>query len=218
MVSITLIIIKIFDSKVCVSNYLIIFYSFSEVPTGVVTFTRRSIPEEKLHDWKNSEISLATLKMCVSDSVLIENDGEGLLQVDFANKIFGGGVLTKKNCFEEEILFMIYPELICGRLFIEALDDNECIVIKGCERFNTHIGYGSEFEWKGDYKDASPKDSSRRRERTFVAMDAIKFNKKTKKDEYKEQNILRELIKVMIFCISYSCSIDVLIEFCFFFQ
>ena len=42
----------------------------------------------------------------------------------------GGGALGN-GLVQEEIRFMICPELIVSRLFTEVLDLNECLVIKG---------------------------------------------------------------------------------------
>ena len=53
-----------------------------------------------------------------------------LFQVDFANRFIGGGVLGH-GCVQEEIRFLICPELIVSRLFTEALDANECVVMTG---------------------------------------------------------------------------------------
>ena len=52
------------------------------------------------------------------------------LQVDFANKYIGGGVLGE-GCVQEEIRFVICPELIVSLLFTEVLDRNEAVVITG---------------------------------------------------------------------------------------
>lgn len=52
------------------------------------------------------------------------------LQVDFANQFVGGGV-TGSGLVQEEIRFLINPELIVSRLFTEALDHNECLIITG---------------------------------------------------------------------------------------
>lgn len=51
-------------------------------------------------------------------------------QVDFANKFVGGGV-TSSGLVQEEIRFLINPELIVSRLFTEVLDDNDCLIITG---------------------------------------------------------------------------------------
>lgn len=53
-----------------------------------------------------------------------------VLQVDFANKLIGGGVLTH-GCVQEEIRFLICPEMIISRLFTEILEKNECLLMKG---------------------------------------------------------------------------------------
>ena len=51
-------------------------------------------------------------------------------QVDFANKYIGGGVLGE-GCVQEEIRFVICPELIVSILLTEVLDHNEAVVITG---------------------------------------------------------------------------------------
>ena len=60
-------------------------------------------------------------------------------QVDFANRKVGGGVL-RDGCVQEETLFVLYPELICARLFTEALEEDEALLITGAERFNQYKG------------------------------------------------------------------------------
>ena len=42
----------------------------------------------------------------------------------------GGGVI-RTGCVQEEIQFIIHPELIVSRLFTEKLADNEVVIIKG---------------------------------------------------------------------------------------
>ena len=50
--------------------------------------------------------------------------------MDFANKTIGGGVLGEGSV-QEEIRFVICPELIVSLLFTEVLEDNEAVVITG---------------------------------------------------------------------------------------
>lgn len=57
-----------------------------------------------------------------------------LHQVDFANRFVGGGV-TGHGLVQEEIRFLINPELIVSRLFTEALEYNECLIITGVWSF-----------------------------------------------------------------------------------
>ena len=51
-------------------------------------------------------------------------------QVDFANKFLGGGVLGQ-GCVQEEIRFLICPEMLISRLFTECLEKNECLLMIG---------------------------------------------------------------------------------------
>lgn len=41
---------------------------------------------------------------------------------------------------QEEIRFMINPELIVGMLFMACMEDNEAIEIVGAERFSQYMG------------------------------------------------------------------------------
>ncbi|OCT72036.1 hypothetical protein XELAEV_180350184mg, partial [Xenopus laevis] len=66
----------------------------------------------------------------VTSEGTIEGNGHGMLQVDFANRFVGGGV-TGGGLVQEEIRFLINPELIVSRLFTEVLDSNECLIITG---------------------------------------------------------------------------------------
>ncbi|GLD62818.1 poly(ADP-ribose) glycohydrolase-like isoform X1 [Lates japonicus] len=100
-------------------------------PTGLVTFTRKSL--DKPLNWKSSQTQLTKLHITCEGT--IEDDGYGMLQVDFANRFVGGGV-TSSGLVQEEIRFLINPELIVSRLFTEALDHNECLIItvlSGCK-------------------------------------------------------------------------------------
>ena len=59
-------------------------------------------------------------------------------QVDFANKLVGGGVLGR-GCVQEEIRFLGFTEMIVSRLFTEELGDHECLVVTGLTVFS-HVG------------------------------------------------------------------------------
>lgn len=172
-------------------TYIFIFITVA--PTGVVTFTRRSVPENELPKWNACTTTFDTTPLHVSDDGTIEDDGEGLLQVDFANKFMGGGVLNY-GCVQEEIRFVICPELLVSRLFTECLAENECMIMMGCERFSAYKGYASSFTWMGAIVDETPFDSSRRRKCTIVAIDAFPFSNRRK--QYTESLMKRELNKV----------------------
>ena len=58
---------------------------------------------------------------------------------------------------QEEIRFVICPELIVARLFTERLEDNECLIVTGPERFSNYCGYASSFRWYGNHIDKAPR-------------------------------------------------------------
>ncbi|KAL1210189.1 putative poly(ADP-ribose) glycohydrolase 2 [Cardamine amara subsp. amara] len=86
---------------------------------------------------------------------------------------------------------MINPELIAGMLFLPRMDENEAIEIVGVERFSLYTGFGSSFQFAGDYIYKKELDSFMRRKRRVVAMDAIQPGKR----QYKPAGLLREVNK-----------------------
>lgn len=154
---------------------------------------RRSVQKTQLPNWSACNDEISKIKLHVCDEGTIEDDGAGLLQVDFANKFLGGGVLNY-GCVQEEIRFVICPELLVSRLFTEKLEDNECMIIMGCERFSVYTGYASTFQFLRPYVDDTPFDSSKRRKCTIVAIDAEPF--RSKSQQFEEDMLLRELNKV----------------------
>lgn len=181
------------------------------VPTGVVTFTRYSVVKDDIPNWDHCRMTFEKSLLHVSADGTIEDDGQGMLQVDFANKKIGGGVLNQ-GCVQEEIMFMIYPELLCSRLFTEELLKNECLVILGCERFNYYNGYAKTFQWAGSFVDKTFDDEFRRRNCAIVALDAIQF--KYPAVQYKDHMLERELNKVhtVLFSLIELCSFKELIK------
>lgn len=122
----------------------------------------------------------------------IEDQGVGLLQVDFANKYLGGGVLGR-GCVQEEIRFVICPELFVTKLIAEVLRPQEALFMVGCERFSAYCGYASSFTFAGEFADATPFDQSRRRCCAIVAIDALNFGDAA--DQYRVDLMRRELNK-----------------------
>jgi len=73
------------------------------------------------------------------------------VQVNFANKRLGGGVL-RLGCVQEEIRFLICPELIVAILLCENMSSNESVVITGVERFSNYNSFARNFMFAGDYE------------------------------------------------------------------
>lgn len=169
----------------CILNY---FNRITQsMPSGLVTFTRRCINEFPIFEKSNSKIFDCEIR---SDGTI--EDCEDALQMDFANKYIGGGVLSR-GCVQEEIRFVLCPELMISCLFCHVMLNNECILVRGFERFNSYKGYANTFEWNGDFRDTTTFDSLGHRKVELLALDALHFiNKRTQFDSLM---ISRELKK-----------------------
>lgn len=165
------------------------FRTFTEQkPTGLVTFTRKTL--DKPPHWKSSQTPLTKLHITCEGT--IEDDGCGMLQVDFANQFVGGGV-TSSGLVQEEIRFLINPELIVSRLFTEALGHNECLIITGTQQYSKYRGYAQTYRWNGIHQDTTPSDEWQRRCTEIVAIDALQF--KSFLEQFRPDKINRELNK-----------------------
>ncbi|XP_039904702.1 poly(ADP-ribose) glycohydrolase [Simochromis diagramma] len=173
-----------------------IMHYFKEVtdestrPKGLVTFERECLSDTDMHTWENCKANLS--KLHITSEGQIELQGKGMLQVDFANSLIGGGVLGS-GLLQEEILFVINPELIVARLFTEKLEDNECLIITGSQQFSSYLGFGDSFEWAGPNEDQSERDEWARCQTKILAIDAMNFRHSV--DQYRMTHINRELNK-----------------------
>ncbi|KAK6161529.1 hypothetical protein DH2020_004910 [Rehmannia glutinosa] len=151
----------------------------SDMPMGNVSFERKvlhlknspsNIVYPEADFWSNSTVSLCQLE--VRTAGLIEDQLTEALEVDFANKYIGGGALSR-GCVQEEIRFMINPELIVSMLIFSSMADNEAIEIVGAERFSNYSGYAKSFRFSGDYVDKKSVDKMGRRKTRIIAIDAL---------------------------------------------
>ncbi|GBG86642.1 hypothetical protein CBR_g41704 [Chara braunii] len=176
----------------------------TNMPDGFVSFERKVLPSEDL-DLRNMPPSVSdssfwsTRKavLCqfnVSEGGTIEDDGTGCLELDFANAYLGGGVLGA-GCVQEEVRFVICPELIAGMLFLSAMAPNEAIEIVGAERFSRYTGYGTGFRFAGDFVDSVARDCFGRKRRMLVAIDALPCPGAS---QFRQSLLLRDLNKA--FC------------------
>ncbi|XP_024312390.1 poly(ADP-ribose) glycohydrolase 1 isoform X3 [Brachypodium distachyon] len=182
----------------CLAHY---FERVTEsTPTGFVSFERKVLPLAHVSGgitypdndaWIKSSTPLCPFR--VISSGLIEDEEQEALEVDFANKYLGGGALSR-GCVQEEIRFMINPELIVGMLFMASMEDNEAIEIVGAERFSQYMGYGSSFRFVGDYLDTKPLDALGRRKTRILAIDALDCPTKL---QYETSGLLREVNKAL---------------------
>ncbi|KAG8348649.1 putative poly(ADP-ribose) glycohydrolase [Trypanosoma vivax] len=164
-------------------------------------------------------------------SIYLSHEGKieensGCLQVDFANKFIGGGVL-QSGCLQEEIRFVTCPELLIACLVCEELMDNESVFICGAEQYSETSGYASSFRFvcarhqrpsgvgnmfvaKGESEhherrlksavlisDNSAKVSTWAGDLCVVAMDAIDFSS-VPELQYLQENVERETRKAFV--------------------
>ncbi|VDP21777.1 unnamed protein product [Soboliphyme baturini] len=179
-------------NRICFQKLRCIFHYFERVlvkkPSGVISFSRQAVTD--IPRWARSDKRLRALH--VTSRETIEDYGVGFAQVDFANACIGGGVLDL-GCVQEEIRFLICPELIVSRLFTECLQENECLIISGFERFSYYAGYANTFKWLAPYYDDTPRDKFHRRAVELIAIDAKYYRRF--QDQFKPKWILRDLNK-----------------------
>ncbi|XP_038711259.1 poly(ADP-ribose) glycohydrolase 1-like isoform X1 [Tripterygium wilfordii] len=193
----------------CIIHYFERIYV--SMPKGYVSFERKVLPYGQYLScisypdaefWSKSATLLCPFEvvqinycfLLVHSRGFIEDQTREALEVDFANKYLGGGAL-RYGCVQEEIRFMISPELIAGMLFLPAMADNEAIEIVGAERFSSYTGYASSFRFSGDYMDTGNVDIYGRRKTRIVAIDAL-CNPRIR--QYRPKCLLREINKA--FC------------------
>jgi poly(ADP-ribose) glycohydrolase len=179
--------------------------SEAELAHSCVSFHRRS--HQQGRDWAQSSTCIDNSKLKVDSTGTIEDlDPTGAnWEVDFANSIVGGGVLGS-GCVQEEIRFLLSPELIASRLLTERLGDLEGVLITGSERFSKYTGYASSFKFHGDHVDPASKDTVETtdsntlflRKTTITAMDAIHFSNSEYTSQFRPKAVQRELNKAFV--------------------
>ena len=138
----------------------------------IVSFERKCLPPGAV-DWAERVDVIGDLAVFSAGSI---ETAQGCLQVDFANRLVGGGVLGN-GAVMEEIRFAVCPELIVARLFTESLADNEVLLVTGTQQYSAFAGYRQSFKYTGDYADPSQLDTRNRKAVQIVAMDALQFGK-----------------------------------------
>ena len=164
--------------------------------TGVVSFHRCRL--ETFPDWSTAPERLSQVR--VDSRGLIEEEGSKYIQMDFANKYIGGGVLGH-GLVQEEIRFIISPELIVTMLLTEKLEDDECLIMTGAEKYSNYSGYANSYKFESSHQDAISRDPLSRKLTQVVAMDAIPYYDDPT-EQYLMTNIIRDLNKSYVSFVS----------------
>jgi len=160
----------------------------------IVKFTRIVLPQKEyekltLEYWLNSTQKLLPMQIIKSGGI---EDCPNSVMVDFANKYLGGGVL-EHGAVQEEILFLLMPELLITRFMCDKLSDNEAILAENCALFSNYSGYSSELRFEGQYT------GSEKYSRSVIAIDALPFaNGRDQLMQFSKKPVLRELNKAFI--------------------
>ncbi|KAH7721575.1 hypothetical protein AAVH_10874, partial [Aphelenchoides avenae] len=159
------------------------------MPPGTVTFLRQAVDTPP--KWQELDKPLGSLRATPIGT--IEDDGAGMSQMDFANEYIGGGVLGS-GCVQEEIRFLICPEMIVSCLVCEKMEPNEAIFIIGAERYSDYEGYGRTFKWKNRTRDGrEPRDAFGHVYSELIAVDALLYS--SRGTQFRGDYIRRELLK-----------------------
>ncbi|XP_061500842.1 poly(ADP-ribose) glycohydrolase [Anopheles gambiae] len=167
------------------------------MPTGVLTYERRCLGKPAVPDWTavDATFSAERAPLHVAADGTIEDQGTGLLQMVFANRFLGGGVIGH-GCVQEEIRCVINPELLVGRLLFESLRETEAYFVLGTEQYCAYANYASAFAFDADHRDGTPRDASGRRRCYIVGLDALRVQPSV--NQYEERAVRRELAKAYV--------------------
>mmetsp|Transcript_3845 Transcript_3845/g.3779 ORF Transcript_3845/g.3779 Transcript_3845/m.3779 type:complete len:108 (+) Transcript_3845:111-434(+) len=98
--------------------------------------------------WKSSTNKM-TKRVEVRFGGKIEEQPNATLS-NFANEYIGGGSLNSGTA-QEEILFLIFPEMYTSMLFCEPMQKNESIVMFNVRRYSNYTGFGQSLEYAGTF-------------------------------------------------------------------
>jgi len=82
-----------------------------------------------------------------------------------------------RGCVQEEIRFLISPELIVSKFLCHKMEPNEVIIITGAEKYSKYTGYASSYQFVpcADFVDNTERDDLSRIKTQVIAMDALYF-------------------------------------------
>ena len=157
---------------------------------GRLTVERRVAPPRDVAAWGYDPAALTPLT--VDDGVI--EDAAGHLQVDFANRFLGGGVLTG-GCVQEEMRFSVSPELLAAMIVSPVMEPREAVLVHGAGRFAATAGYGHKMRYAGPFDDDAPRLDDGTPDVALVAIDALDFRRGDAATQYAPAALLREVEK-----------------------
>ena len=170
----------------------------AEIP--VLVTTRSSLAPMDLPTWKQSSAPLATV-VTVPQGHNIE-DATGCLQLDFANAMIGGGVIGR-GCVQEEIRFLVCPQLLVTRFFCERMGPREAIKMFGFRQVCKYRGYNDTFKYNGPHSDETrivQHKGQNIADVSITAADAVNYQSRGRhpSEQYKTEEMKREMNKFFV--------------------
>ncbi|XP_014782076.1 uncharacterized protein LOC106877645 isoform X2 [Octopus bimaculoides] len=182
----------------CILHYFRRVASAGQYFTGEIEIQRQVMEPRKrptLETWKNCSTSLCPIY--VRENGKTYDASSATLKIGFANRFLGGHILSKGRC-QEEIIYMTCPELLASTLFMEAMDDNEAITIKGFEKFSEFSGYGENLKFSGNYCDKASRKSGGNLETMLSAINTLPYKFNNQQRQYMDRYLLRDLNKCLV--------------------
>eukprot|EP01083_Nonionella_stella_P300492 1026177_1 len=148
-----------------------------------ITVFRNSVPKGGFQNLRNQVAGNPLVDVEFMSGRMEEYPSQGAIEIDFANKTFGGGFLSS-GADQEENRLIIAPGTFLGAMIAETMDTNESITVVGAEIVSSYIGYGHHgvagktgFTWNGDFQDRTPVGpDGHHRLTAIVAIDVKKFH------------------------------------------
>ena len=76
----------------------------------------------------------------------------------------------RKGAVQEEILFLIFPELFMTKAVCSKMERSEALVITGPKRYSNYTGYSHKTKFTGKHEDSQPIDELGR-----IGMEFLEF-------------------------------------------
>jgi len=170
-----------------------------EEPKGSIDITRTVCPKEVTEKDFFTKCTLPLTEIKIVRDIDMSDIPKTDI-VDFANKFIGGGCM-QFSTVQEEILFLVFPELFAARMINICMRPSEAIIIKGLQRFAVGKGYADTFDFDKPYEDElvkEIKDDKDCIDRSIIAIDAIYFFLLDEKGEqFMQECVDREIKKAI---------------------
>ncbi|PIC17744.1 hypothetical protein B9Z55_023878 [Caenorhabditis nigoni] len=191
------------DDDLSIEKLRFLFAYFDRIatnpPDGCVSFRLKTLRKDEFkEEWiKNKYNPMPDVR--IYDEMVIEETAL-CTQVDFANEYLGGGVLAS-GAVQEEIRFLMCPEMIVGMLLTDKMNDDQAISIVGAYVYSGYTGYARDLKWHpltpryARQNDTRLRDKYGRLRVETTAIDATYFKTKGLADQVAGGCMSREMKK-----------------------